>query len=221
MSAVGYGLLRLRSLRETRGWLGLAGFLLSRLARTQSDVLFERRLGQHEPEPPALGLDHRLVVIDRRNLDDPTMRPLLAELLAGESAAYRPGLEHDDMALAVVDAEGSILHRSFIQFETRYKAILGEADELPLIANCHTVPAARGERLYPKTLGHAAALLARQGYRRVIITCDAKNASSIRGIVKAGFQRQRAITSLVLLFRLAVQRIDWSHGRTSWRVVWI
>jgi len=223
MSASGYALMRLRSLQEARGWLGLVRFLMSRLARSQSDLVFERALAE-QAEPPAavdFGAGRRIVVIDRGNLDDPEHGPLLAQLLAGEGAVYRPGLEQDDMALAVVDGAGSVLHRSFIQFETRYKSLLGEATWLPLIGNCHTAPSARGERLYPKTLRHAASLLAWRGYRRVIITCDARNASSIRGIQRAGFQQVRAITSLILLFRLVIQHIRRGDARTTWRMVWI
>ena len=222
MSAAGYALLRLRSLHEARGWLGLAHFLVTRLARTQSDVVFERMLADEAgSETPAFGEGRRMVVIDRQNLDDPAQKPLLAQLFVGENAAYRPGLERGDIALVVVDDQGFVLHRSFIQFETRYKTVLDEAIDVPLIANCLTVPSARGERLYPKTLGFAASLLARLGYDRVIITCDATNTPSINGIVRAGFEKRRAISSLVILFRLVLQRISRNKGRTSRRVVWI
>lgn len=221
MSAAGYALLRLRSLHEARGWLGLARFLATRLARTQSDVVFECALAEDETEAPVFDPGRRMVVIDQRNLGDRALQPVLAQLFVGESAAYRPGLERGDIALAVVDDHGFVLHRSFIQFETRYKSILGETIEVPLIANCLTVPSARGERLYPRTLRHAASLLARLGYGRVIITCEAANASSISGILRAGFKESRAIASMVILFRLVVQRISRSDGRTNRRVVWI
>lgn len=224
MSAAGYALTRLRSLQAARGWLGLARFLMTRLLRSQSDVVFEcRTVDQGRlPAEGDFGDGRRLVVINRKNLDAPERASLLAELLAGESAVYRAELERGDMALAVIDEEGALLHRSFIQFETRYKSILGEAEEVPLIANCHTVPRARGERLYPKTLRYAMSHLARHGHdRAVIITCDPQNTSSIRGIINAGFQQSRAITSLFILFRLVIQRIDWSDHRTTWRMVMV
>ena len=89
MSAAGYARLRLRSLQAARGWLGLARFLATRLLRTQSDVVFERRLAKERTEIPAFGEGRRMVMIDRQNLDDPAQKPLLAQLLVGESAAYR------------------------------------------------------------------------------------------------------------------------------------
>ncbi len=223
MSAAGYALTRLRSLQAARGWLGLAGFLATRLMRTQSDVVFECRTKEapRSATDEDFGEGRRLAVIDRDNLDDPERAHLLTQLLAGESAVYRAGLERGDMALAVTDEEGLVLHRSFIQFETRYKSILGEGREVPLIANCHTVPTARGERLYPKTLRHAVSLLASLGHDRAIITCDAENTPSIRGIEHAGFRQTRAITSVIMLFRLALQRIRWCDRRTTWRILWI
>ncbi|MGI9489966.1 MAG: hypothetical protein ACR2RF_29575 [Geminicoccaceae bacterium] len=165
MSTAGYALTRLRSLRAARGWLGLARFLVTRLARSQSDVVFEGRAaeGERSTTDGDFGPGRRLVVICRENLDDPERKPVLVQLLAGESAVYRTGLERDDMALAVIDDQGSVLHHSFIQFETRYKSILGEAVHVPLITNCHTVSRARGERLYPKTLRFALSLLADHG----------------------------------------------------------
>lgn len=221
MSAAGYALTRLRSLQATRGWLGLTRFLMTRLLRSQSDVVFECRTADQgrEMAESDFGAGRAIVLIDRHNLDDPERAALLAQLLAGESAVYRAGLERGDMALTVVDEEEVLLHRSFIQFQTRYKSILGEAEEVPLIANCHTVPRARGERLYPKTLRYALSLLASQGYDRAIITCDADNTSSIRGILNAGFRQTRAINSLIVLFRLVFQRISWSDKRTTWRMI--
>ncbi len=223
MSTAGYALTRLRSLRAARGWLGLARFLVTRLARSQSDVVFEGRAaeGERSTTDGDFGPGRRLVVICRENLDDPERKPVLVQLLAGESAVYRTGLERDDMALAVIDDQGSVLHHSFIQFETRYKSILGEAVHVPLITNCHTVSRARGERLYPKTLRFALSLLADHGHASAIITCDAGNTPSIRGIEHAGFQQTRAILSLVVFFRLVFQRISWRDRRTTWHVVWI
>ena len=223
MSAAGYALTRLRSLQAARGWRGLARFLVTRLVRLQSDVVFECKAADEGRSAMDVdfGPGRRLVVINQENLDEPERKPVLVQLLAGESAIYRSGLERDDMALAVIDAEGSVLHHSFIQFETRYKSILGEAAHAPLITNCHTVPGARGERLYPKTLRFALSLLADHGHVSAIITCDAGNTPSIRGIEHAGFQQTRAITSLVVFFRLAFQRISWRDRRTTWRVVWI
>lgn len=214
---------RLRTLQETRGWFGLARFLATRVLRTQSDVVFERAMAGEDRSPamPDFGAGRRLVIVDRRNLDEPALSPVVTRLLTGDSAVYRTGLERGDMALAIVNGEGVLLHRSFIQFETRYKTLLGEAIAVPLIANCHTEPSARGERLYPKALLYAASLLARQGHAHAIITCDAANIPSIRGILRAGFREKRRITSLVVLLRLAIQHIRWSDGRASWRVTWI
>jgi hypothetical protein len=190
---------------------------MTRFLRTQSDMVFERDLSA-----PGLsqtfGPSRRIIVIERDNLDQPDLEDVVAQLLDTESSIYREGLEHNDIAFAVIDQERRVLHRSFVQFETRYKTLLGETDEVPLLTNCHTDPSVRGERLYPKTLVHAGVLLAERGYDRVIITCDERNQASIRGILRGGFEQKRVIQSLVILARFAYQKISTGHA-VHWRFV--
>ncbi|MGI9494223.1 MAG: hypothetical protein ACR2QF_17670 [Geminicoccaceae bacterium] len=217
MSAQSYFSTRIVSIWQTRGGFGFFRFLMTRFLRTQSDMVFERNLLEPEP-PPTFGSDRQIIVIERDNLDQPDLEDVVAQLLEAESSIYRAGLEHDDIAFAVIDEKRQLLHRSFVQFETRYKTLLGETDDVPLLTNCHTVPTARGERLYPKTLLHAGALLAERGYDRMIITCDERNQASIRGIIRGGFQQKRVIQSLVILARFALQKIADEHD-VRWRLV--
>jgi GNAT superfamily N-acetyltransferase len=56
------------------------------------------------------------------------------------------------------------------------------------IWNCATLPAYRGQRLYPALLTHIIGELHRQGVHRVWICTDADNLPSQSGIVLAGLQ---------------------------------
>jgi RimJ/RimL family protein N-acetyltransferase len=67
------------------------------------------------------------------------------------------------------------------------------------------VPAARGRRLYPRTLRHIMSALAAAGHGRVAIYCDRDNAASIRGIRHAGFSAVAHLRTLVIGERWAVQ----------------
>jgi hypothetical protein len=208
---------RLRSVWRARGGRGFLHFLLTRLARLQSDMVFGRPL-QDEAEPPSFGSERQIVVIERGNLEDPSLQDIVAQLLASESSVYRPGLEANDLAFAVIDQDRRLLHRTFVQFETRYKTMLGEAMSVPLLTHCHTIPSMRGERLYPKTLLHAGAFLRARGHERMVITCDEHNQASISGIRRGGFELECAIRSLVIFARFVIQQIK--NGRTvRWRFV--
>lgn len=217
MSAQPYLSTRLLSIWRARGVRGFLRFLITRFARTQSDMVFERALcGQTSHQ--SFGQDRQIIVIERSNLDDPALQGVVAQLLAAESSIYRPGLEENDVAFAVIDRERRLLHRTFVQFDTRYKTLLGESTDVPLLTNCHTIPSMRGERLYPKTLLHAGAFLRDRGHDRMIITCDERNQASISGILRGGFELKRAIRSFVILARFALQEIRINEA-VHWRFI--
>lgn len=219
MSVPSYFSTRISSIWQARGGLGFLRFLITRFLRIQSDIVFERDL--LEPGlPQAFGPDRQVIVIERHNLTQPDLKDVVDQLFEAESSIYRLALDENGLALAVIDSQRRLLHRTFVQFETRYKALLGETDDVPLLTNCHTDPAVRGERLYPKTLVFAGALLAKRGYERMIITCDERNHASIKGIVRGGFQRKRVIQSLVVLALFAIQKINVEHA-VRWRFVYL
>jgi hypothetical protein len=85
--------------------------------------------------------------------------------------------------------------------------LLGEPESIPLFTNCATHPKARGMGLYPMTLRLASSELLGSGVDRVLITCDPQNIPSVRGIEKAHFRQVMSIESLILMSRLAVQRL--------------
>jgi hypothetical protein len=217
MTAEPYFATRLLSVWRTRGGPGFLRFLITRLARIQSDMMFERMLVD-QTEPPSFGPDRQIILIDRDNLDDPSLQDVVSQLLTSESSIYRQGLKENDLAFAVVDRERQLLHRTFVQFETSYKTLLGEAMSVPLLTHCHTIPSMRGERLYPQTLLHVGALLRARGYDRMIITCDERNQASIRGIGHGGFELISSIRSLVILARFGIQQIK-TKQTVRWRFV--
>src|SRR5258708_20869845 len=77
------------------------------------------------------------------------------------------------------------------------------------IWNCATLPAYRGQRLYPALLTHVVGELHRQGVRRVWICTDADNLPSQSGIVLAGMQPIRA----VFITRVLTIPRAWLRGR--------
>jgi len=128
-----------------------------------------------------------------------------AALLAAEPGVKTAALAQGDLLFAVLDAEGGLLHHSFVQSRAAVLALLGEARTVPLIGRCATLPAARGRRLYPRTLRHIMSELAAAGHRRVAIYCDRDNAASIGGIRHAGFSLVAHLRTLVIGERWAVQ----------------
>jgi phospholipase/carboxylesterase len=77
------------------------------------------------------------------------------------------------------------------------------------IWNCATLPAYRGQRLYPALLTHIVGELHRQGVRRVWICTDADNLPSQSGIVLAGLQS----IGDVFISRVLTMHRAWLRGR--------
>ena len=94
-------------------------------------------------------------------------------------------------------------HIGELSLSIRLKA--GEA----YIWNCATLPAYRGQQLYPALLIHIVSELHNQGLHRIWIGADTDNLPSQRGIVLAGFQ---PIGDIVISDVLTMRRA-WLLGR--------
>ena len=77
------------------------------------------------------------------------------------------------------------------------------------IWNCATLPAYRGQRLYPALLAHIVGELHHQGLHRVWIGTDTDNLPSQSGMALAGFQ---PIGDVVISHVLTMRRV-WMRGR--------
>ncbi len=77
------------------------------------------------------------------------------------------------------------------------------------IWNCATLPAYRGQRLYPALLAYIVGELHHQGLRRVWIGTDTDNRPSQSGIILAGFQP----VGDVVVSRALTLRRAWMRGR--------
>jgi ribosomal protein S18 acetylase RimI-like enzyme len=56
------------------------------------------------------------------------------------------------------------------------------------IWDCATLPAYRGQRLYPALLAHMSRALWAEGFRQIVIGADSDNLASQQGFLLAGFQ---------------------------------
>jgi RimJ/RimL family protein N-acetyltransferase len=204
---------RVHTVFKARGPLGLARFLVTRIARRQRDILFEKTLVSEKPATEALCLEP-VVVIDQRNLNDAATASVAAQIFAGDNAEYRPGIEAGDIAFAYTEPGGQLVTYAFVLYRTFYKRLLGIPIDVPLIGNCFTVPAMRGRKLYPAMLGTVCRYLAQKGHDRVFISCSPDNQPSIRGIERAGFRRTKDIKNIVVLSKVVIARTEISIGNS-------
>lgn len=193
---------RLGTEYQLRGGAGVLRLLASRVARRRSDLLFER--DTHPAEDPAGSLP--AVVIDRNNVDDPAVAGILRQVFVGDNEQYRPGLWREDILLVALDERGQVASYAFVLFRTQYKRVLGIPPDMPLIANCFTLAAHRGRRLYPRLLLRTCAELARRGHAKAAISCEPQNQASIRGIERAGFTGIARIRAVIVLLRIVLLR---------------
>lgn len=207
---------RLRDVWRARGALGFLRFAVSRLVRVSRVLVFERKLADGISDRIEIDMP-TILTIDRHNLDDPSVASVVDRALGGESNVYRFGLQKNGLMFCVNGNCGTLMHYSFVEFETRYKKVLDEDDATPMFSNCWTAPDARGNRFFSSTLRYGCCVLASKGFDRVLITCDPENIASVKGIQRAGFNLIRNITSLLLVSRLAIQRVSESGRKPRWR----
>lgn len=203
---------------KARGPIRFIFFVLTRFVRRQSDLLFEIDPRLHLSRRSDFG-DHLLCIVDKDQSPETLGNIIVQQLFCDENNQYRTNLCNRDRLFFVVNKESRVLHYSYVQYETRYKKILHESVDVPLISNCVTLPEARGQKLYPKTLIEICHSLAELGCQRVIITCHPDNIASINGIKRSGFVYIGQIESLLLLSRIALQYIKDKKNSFSLRIV--
>lgn len=197
---------RLATELRTRGPGGFARFIALRLVQRRADVVFECDLRQFAPGE---GVDDGIIVVDCANLGSAATALVERDVLGGPNHEYVAELQGRGQLLAATDAQGGVTSYAFVVFESFYKRILGEDTDTPIISNCFTLPAWRGQGLYPRLLRTSCRHLAAQGHRRALITCAPDNIASVRGIEKAGFRRVKTLYSLIFFARwIAVQRTE-------------
>lgn len=197
---------RLRLLLISHGFIGLIEFILSRLIRVTHESIYQRMNDKMIKKPQSIGLmsGWKLHIIDRTNFEEKNNIALLESLYHGEIETYINGIKADSILFAVTDGK-IVIHTSFVQFKTRYKNLIHEENETPLIGNCWTKSRYRGKGLYSRTITLAVDNLFKKNYQRVIISCASNNIASIKGIEKANFQLVQKLKSYILLNKFALQ----------------
>ena len=208
---------RLSSVYRSRGIYGFIKFLSTRIIRLQKDNLYQKDattgcVSEFSSIPESI------IKIDRHVMDEDLESKYLHQFLSCESEEYEEGLRNNDVLYVIADKD-VVIHFSFAQFFTKYKTLLGLPESIPLIGNCYTSPAARGKRLYPKTLVYATQDLFKKGCDKVAITCAPSNVPSIKGIERAGFQLTSQLYSIIFLSRLVLQVVKYDKTSNKFRFI--
>jgi len=198
-----------------RGVKGFFVFLRERMIRCDRDLLFEYKKNTDNKGEVNVkdDINYTVNIIDRDTIEDINYHGAIEAALSDESQVYKAGLYQQDVLFVVLN-KLELVHTTFIQFESKYKRILGEGAEVPLIGNCWTSVNCRGEGVYPYILKLACKRMINSGFSRVVITCDPSNLASIAGIKKAGFYLNREITSYILMNNFAIQIIIQNNKKT-------
>jgi predicted acetyltransferase len=197
---------RFRQLLSSRGLVGLLRFILSRILRVTHENVYqkcnnEKQLNSITTELNPSWQIHR---IDKKNCDEKSNIALLESINHGEIETYINGIKANSILFAVTDNK-QVIHTSFVQFKSRYKILIHELHETPLIGNCWTDDKYRGQGLYPKTIQLAAESLFKSGYKKVLISCAVNNIASRKGIEKAQFNLVQELKSYIVLNKFALQ----------------
>ncbi|GAA0369685.1 hypothetical protein GCM10009092_37440 [Bowmanella denitrificans] len=178
--------------------------MLRSVIRNSSDLVFEIHLADWFGKQPPLDDAFEVHVIDSVNVDEVRLAWIVDKALAAENEIYRQPLRKKDCMVAITQGK-SLVHTSFVQFESRYKKLLSEDGDSPLIGNCWTAPDCRGKGLYPFAIEKCCEEMVKRGVDRVLISCSPDNHASIAGIKKSGFTLVRKVSTVLLLTKLLVQ----------------
>jgi GNAT superfamily N-acetyltransferase len=203
--------LRLSGVVESRGWTNALRFVATRLWRVQDDMLFVA-----EPAKLAMPFQQsglRMLVLTSRNVDWALAPETHRQLFRGEAALYRDAVRQGDLGFVVLGPTDQILHQSFVHFQVRTKRLIGESDDVPLVAYCRTAPPWRGLGLFSDTLAHIMAVLSVRGHCRALVQVESLHAAAIQTLEHMGFRRLRRLQSVILLNRWCWQRSHEPGGR--------
>jgi GNAT superfamily N-acetyltransferase len=205
-----------RLYRQRGAWKTLR-FLASRVLREQRTLVFQANL--EAPWPPVeWESDEKVLHYGPPGLDEASLTPELKSFLGGESAKENlEGLRNGDH-LFIVEGASGYLHRGYILFKTKQSRIIGDAEELPVIAYCYTSPEARGRGLYRRALRAELSFLRSRGHRRALIETEPSNLASRKGIEGAGFSLAWEARVWILLNLVVLQCLRSETG-TRWRTL--
>ena len=207
---------KIKQLLLSRGIAGLTRFLISRIVRITHENIYQIESYHQKIDTQTSILLHNWKThrIDCLNYENKENISLLDSISNGEIEVYISGIKGDSILFAVTDMK-EVIHTSFVQFKSRYKRIIHELDETPLIGNCWTNNQYRGQGLYPITIQLAAQSLFKTGYKKVLISCATNNTPSIKGIEKANFSLVREIKSFIFLNKFALQLVIKKNKNSS------
>jgi len=210
---------RFRQLLSSRGLVGLLRFIFSRIIRVTHESIYQKCYNEKQLNSitTELSPSWKIHKIDKKNCEEKSNLALLETINHGEIETYINGIKANSILFAVTDNK-QVIHTSFVQFKSRYKKLIHESHDLPLIGNCWTDNKYRGQGLYPKTIYLAAESLFNSGYKRVLISCAVNNMASTKGIEKAKFNLVQKLKSYILLNKFALQ-ISTKNGMKSIRML--
>jgi GNAT superfamily N-acetyltransferase len=183
---------------RTRGAWGFLRFVASRVAQRRSDVLYDMDLSALHAQDCDSDI---LVAVNCNTLGSHGTGAVESAVLIEANHAYREALRGDAQLFALVDSDHQVMSYGFVLFASFYKNVLGETRDTPMISNCYTFPAHRGQGLYPRLLLAISHSLASQGFKRAIVTCAPDNQAAVRGIEKARFNHVKTVDSTIVLTR--------------------
>ena len=144
-------------------------------------------------------------VISARNME--SHRQLCSELLGlnDGNQSYLDDVRRNRMQCVTISSGGRIVHYGFLYHKNRTACLLGLPESAALIGNSYTTPSYRGNGCQGRSVLLRAELARDSGFSSIYAETALDNASSQRGLAKAGM-RHLGKVELVIVFRFLVIR---------------
>ena len=136
---------RIKQIMDSRGVVGLMRFIVSRLIRVTTENVYQN--SEETINHSKIPTQYELHVIRNMNLQESKNTKILNSIYRGEIKEYIDALKNNSILFLFSD-NNKVIHTSFVQFGTRYKRLIGEKNNTPLIGNCWTASEYRGQGLY-------------------------------------------------------------------------
>jgi len=175
----------------------------------------EKLIGKDNLAPPLIKkpkVDIELIKLDKTNIHE--LKNLVDGVVNGLSSGSERTQSRSEYQRLVKKGHecylgiynGKIVHTSWVFRNSKACRILGGKRFDLLIGECFTIPEMRGNGIYPYVLACILRSLKSENISKVLIDTHPDNISSMRGIEKVGFKKDRIVSYVTLLTTLVIRK---------------
>lgn len=194
---------KLRQLYRTRGFWAAVAFVMSRLFRVETHLVFYNDDYEHAVD---VAWDSDTLVVEASSADDLASLGDYRDVLPDSVAEYTEAIATGQASGLFVFVHGQLAHWSFLLTQTRTLCYLGFSRGQPaLMAAMFTVPSFRRRGLQTRAIMHLTNMAHRAGNEIVVAETSPDNQPSARAMKSGGMKSAGTLHFAVLCMYMVVR----------------